>query len=84
MIFHRNVKCNNRIVKRSGNSIMRYSGETLFGDIFNQLGVKEDNMDRSLADKKFKRVTIECEDGTTYAGKINHVCGSRIVGTNCV
>lgn len=33
-------------------------------------------MDRSLADKKFKRVTIECEDGTTYAGKINHVCGS--------
>lgn len=51
-------------------------GETLFGDIFNQLGVKEDNMDRSLADKKFKRVTIECEDGTTYAGKINHVCGS--------
>lgn len=51
-------------------------GETLFGDIFNQLGIKEDNMDRSLADKKFKRVTIECEDGTTYAGKINHVCGS--------
>lgn len=29
-------------------------GETLFGDIFNQLGIKEDNMDRSLADKKFK------------------------------
>lgn len=27
-------------------------GETLFGDIFNQLGIKEDNMDRSLADKK--------------------------------
>lgn len=51
-------------------------GETLFGDIFNQLGIKEDNMDRSLADKKFKKVTIECEDGTTYAGKINHVCGS--------
>lgn len=51
-------------------------GETSFGDIFNQLGIKEDNMDRSLADKKFKRVTIECEDGTTYAGKINHVCGS--------
>lgn len=35
-------------------------GETLFGDIFNQLGIKEDNMDRSLADKKFKKVTIEC------------------------
>lgn len=51
-------------------------GETLFGDIFNQLGIKEDNMDRSLADKKFKKVTIECEDGTTYAGKINRVCGS--------
>lgn len=51
-------------------------GETLFGDIFNQLGIKEDNMDRSLADKKFKKVTIECEDGTTYAGKINHICGS--------
>lgn len=51
-------------------------GETSFRDIFNQLGIKEDNMDRSLADKKFKRVTIECEDGTTYAGKINHVCGS--------
>lgn len=51
-------------------------GETLFGDIFNQLGIKEDNMDRSLADKKFKKVTIECEDGTTYAGKINHVYGS--------
>ena len=51
-------------------------GETLFGDIFSQLGIKEDNMDRSLADKKFKKVTIECEDGTTYAGKINHVCGS--------
>ena len=33
-------------------------------------------MYRSLADKKFKKVTIECEDGTTYAGKINHVCGS--------
>lgn len=54
----------------------RCLGEPLFGDIFNQLGIKEDNMDRSLADKKFKRVTIECEDGTTYAGKINHVCGS--------
>lgn len=51
-------------------------GETLFGDIFNQLGIKEDNMDRSLADKKFKKVTIECEDGSTYAGKVAHICGS--------
>lgn len=56
----------------------------MFGDIFNQLGIKEDNMDRSLADKKFKRVTIECEDGTTYAGKIIIYVVVRIVGTNCV
>lgn len=51
-------------------------GEVMFGDIFKDLGLKEDNMDRSLADKKFKKVTIECEDGSTYAGKVAHICGS--------
>lgn len=51
-------------------------GEVMFGDIFKDLGIKEDNMDRSLADKKFKKVTIECEDGSTYAGKVAHICGS--------
>lgn len=51
-------------------------GEVMFGDIFKDLGLKEDNMDRSLADKKFKKVTIECEDGSTYAGKVTHICGS--------
>lgn len=52
-------------------------GETRFGDIFKQLGVKEDNMDKSLAEKKFKKVTIECEDGTTYAGTIRSICGNQ-------
>lgn len=51
-------------------------GEVMFGDIFKDLGIKEDNMNRSLADKKFKKVTIECEDGSTYAGKVAHICGS--------
>lgn len=51
-------------------------GEVLFGDIYAHLGIKEDKMDRSLAEKHFKKVTIECEDGSTYAGKITHVCGS--------
>lgn len=51
-------------------------GEILFGDIYAHLGIKEDKMDRSLAEKHFKKVTIECEDGSTYAGKITHVCGS--------
>lgn len=51
-------------------------GEVMFRDIFKDLGIKEDNMDRSLADKKFKKVTIECEDGSTYAGKVAHICGS--------
>lgn len=51
-------------------------GEVMFGDIFKDLGIKEDNMDRSLADKKFKKVTIECEDGSTYAGKVARICGS--------
>lgn len=50
--------------------------EILFGDIYAHLGIKEDKMDRSLAEKHFKKVTIECEDGSTYAGKITHVCGS--------
>lgn len=53
-------------------------GEVMFGDIFKDLGLKEDNMDRSLADKKFKKVTIECEDGSTYAGKVAHICGSSL------
>ena len=44
-------------------------GEVMFGDIFKDLGLKEDNMDRSLADKKFKKVTIECEDGSTLRRK---------------
>lgn len=76
-----------RIVRKCPNAPIRLSrdqviascaipGETTFGDIFKQLGVKEDNMARSLADKKFKKVTIECEDGTTYAGEINHVSGN--------
>ena len=51
-------------------------GEVMFGDIFKDLGIKEDTMDRSLADKKFKKVTIECEDGSTYAGKVAHIYGS--------
>ena len=51
-------------------------GEILFGDIYAHLGIKEDKMDRSLAEKHFKKVTIECEDGSIYAGKITHVCGS--------
>lgn len=51
-------------------------GEVLFGDIYAHLGIKEDKMDRSLSEKHFKKVTIECEDGSIYAGKITHVCGS--------
>ena len=72
-------ECKNATIRLSRDQVIAsctIPGETTFGDIFKQLGVKEDNMARSLADKKFKKVTIECEDGTTYAGEINHVSGN--------
>lgn len=37
-------------------------------------GKKEDNMD-SLANKKIKKVVIECEDGSTFEGEIKRIEG---------
>lgn len=50
------------------------AGEESTGDILKEMGEKEDTM-RTLSAEKIKRVTIECEDGTTYTGAITRIEG---------
>lgn len=53
-----------------------FQGEDTIREILGICGEKEDNEEmKSLADRKIKRVVIECEDGSSYEGNVTHVCG---------
>lgn len=53
-----------------------FMGDKSTWDVLRSYDKKEDKEVRSLKDKKIKRMVIECEDGSTYAGKVAHICGS--------
>lgn len=61
-------------VKERGYLDCLLAGEESTGDILKEMGEKEDTM-RTLSAEKIKRVTIECEDGTTYTGTITRIEG---------
>lgn len=51
-------------------------GESSTRAILRDLGEKEDeNMEMSLNARKIKEVTIKCEDGKTYEGKVERIVG---------
>lgn len=52
-----------------------FPGEDSIRSILGSCGEKEEEEVKSLADKKIKRVVIECEDGSSYEGNVTHVCG---------
>lgn len=53
-----------------------FLGEDSIRSILGNCETKEDKEEvKSLADRKIKRVVIECEDGSSYEGNVTHVCG---------
>lgn len=52
-----------------------FLGEDSIRSILGSCEEKEEEEVKSLADKKIKRVVIECEDGSSYEGNVTHVCG---------
>lgn len=63
-----------RVIDKLGYMECLLAGEESTGDILKEIGEKEDTM-RTLSAEKIKRVTIECEDGTTYTGTITRIEG---------
>lgn len=53
-----------------------FPGEISTREILRDLGEKEDeSMEMSLNARKIKEVTIKCEDGKTYEGKVERIVG---------